>query len=45
MSAQVDLLTKKYSIYLTGDGRISMTGVNSKNVAYIAQAISVAKAL
>ncbi|KAH9277717.1 Aspartate aminotransferase, mitochondrial [Echinococcus granulosus] len=36
---QVERLTKEFSIYLTKDGRISMAGVTSKNVAYVAQAI------
>lgn len=36
---QVEKLTKDYSIYLTKDGRISMAGVTSKNVEYVAQAM------
>lgn len=36
---QVEKLTKDHSIYLTKDGRISMAGVTSKNVDYIAKAI------
>jgi len=36
---QVDALAKDFSIYMTRDGRISMAGVNSKNVEYMAQAI------
>ncbi|XP_055352213.1 uncharacterized protein LOC129598368 [Paramacrobiotus metropolitanus] len=36
---QVERLTKEFSIYLTKDGRISMAGVTSKNVAYLAHAI------
>uniref|UniRef100_A0A0R3W9S1 Aspartate aminotransferase, mitochondrial n=1 Tax=Taenia asiatica TaxID=60517 RepID=A0A0R3W9S1_TAEAS len=36
---QTERLTKEFSIYLTKDGRISMAGVTSKNVAYVAQAI------
>ncbi|KAL5103045.1 Aspartate aminotransferase mitochondrial [Taenia crassiceps] len=36
---QAGRLTKEFSIYLTEDGRISMAGVTSKNVAYVAQAI------
>jgi aspartate/tyrosine/aromatic aminotransferase len=35
----VDILIKKYHIHLVKNGRISMAGVNSKNVQYIAQAI------
>jgi len=37
--AQVDLLINKYHIYLTKDGRISMAGINSGNVRYLAEAI------
>jgi len=36
---QVDQMLKKHSIYMTRDGRISVCGVNSKNVKYIAAAI------
>jgi len=36
---QVSKLIKEYHIYLTEDGRISMAGVNSKNVGYIAECI------
>jgi len=36
---QVDKLTKEYSIYLTKDGRISVAGVSSTNVEYLAHAI------
>ncbi|XP_076160373.1 glutamate oxaloacetate transaminase 2 [Ptiloglossa arizonensis] len=36
---EVEKLTKNYSIYLTKDGRISMAGVTSKNVEYLASAI------
>lgn len=38
-ASQVQNLTKNYSVYLTKDGRISMAGVTSKNVDYLAQAI------
>nr|XP_050853189.1 aspartate aminotransferase, mitochondrial [Vespula vulgaris] len=38
-SHEVDKLTKTYSIYLTKDGRISIAGVSSKNVDYLANAI------
>ncbi len=34
--AQVDLLREKYSIYMTKDGRISIAGLNTKNLDYIA---------
>ncbi|XP_003706300.1 glutamate oxaloacetate transaminase 2 [Megachile rotundata] len=37
--SQVEKLTKDYSIYLTKNGRISMAGVTSKNVEYLAQAM------
>ena len=36
---EVEKLMKQYSIYLTKDGRISMAGVTSKNVEYLASAI------
>lgn len=36
---QVERLTKEFSIYLTKDGRISMAGVTSKNVEYLAHSI------
>lgn len=36
---QVDSLMQNYSIYLTRDGRISMAGVTSKNVEYLAESI------
>lgn len=36
---QVERLTKEFSIYLTKDGRISMAGVTSKNVDYLAHAM------
>ncbi|EEB15916.1 aspartate aminotransferase, putative [Pediculus humanus corporis] len=36
---QVERLTKDFSIYLTKDGRISMAGVTSKNVEYLAKSI------
>lgn len=36
---QVERLIKEFHIYLTKDGRISVAGVNSKNVDYISQAI------
>ncbi|XP_017780541.1 PREDICTED: aspartate aminotransferase, mitochondrial [Nicrophorus vespilloides] len=36
---QVGKLTKDFSIYLTKDGRISMAGVTSKNVEYLAKAM------
>ena len=36
---QVERLTKEFSIYLTKDGRISMAGVTSGNVGYLAHAM------
>ncbi|PRW56337.1 aspartate mitochondrial [Chlorella sorokiniana] len=36
---QVDKLTAEHSIYLTRNGRISMAGVNTNNVARLAEAI------
>jgi len=35
---QCDVLTNKYHVYLTRNGRISMAGVTSKNVKYLAEA-------
>lgn len=35
----VDTLAQKHSIYMTRNGRISMAGVNSKNVGRLAAAI------
>lgn len=37
--AQVEKLTKEYSVYLTKDGRISVAGVTSANVNYLAKAM------
>ncbi|KAJ3653772.1 hypothetical protein Zmor_013007 [Zophobas morio] len=36
---QVEKLIKEHSVYLTKDGRISMAGVTSKNVEYLARAM------
>ena len=36
---QVERLTKEFSIYLTKDGRISMAGISSKNIEYLAHAL------
>ncbi|KAJ4431378.1 Aspartate aminotransferase, mitochondrial, partial [Periplaneta americana] len=36
---QSERLTKEFSIYLTKDGRISMAGVTTKNVGYLAHAM------
>lgn len=38
--AQVVRMIEKHHIYLTKDGRVSMAGVTSKNVDYLAQAIA-----
>jgi len=37
--AQVDQMASEHSIYLTQDGRISIAGVSSANVAYLAAAM------
>ncbi|VUZ56384.1 unnamed protein product [Hymenolepis diminuta] len=36
---QVEKMTKNFSIYLTKDGRISVAGVTTKNVGYLAKAM------
>ncbi|XP_060801829.1 aspartate aminotransferase, mitochondrial [Amyelois transitella] len=36
---QVERLTKDFHIYLTKDGRISVAGISSKNVNYVAEAM------
>jgi len=36
---QVAAITKDFSVYLTKDGRISMAGISSKNVGYLAEAM------
>lgn len=36
---QCEILIDKYHIYLLKSGRISMAGVNAKNVKYLAKAI------
>ncbi|CAK1544209.1 unnamed protein product [Leptosia nina] len=36
---QVERLTKEFHIYLTKDGRISVAGISSKNVDYVAEAM------
>ena len=41
---QVDLLKSKHAVYCTADGRISMAGITSKNVQYVAAAICDVKA-
>ena len=37
--AEVDKLTKEYHIYLTKNGRISVAGISSSNVNYLAESI------
>ena len=37
--SQVERLTKEFSVYMTKDGRISMAGVSSGNVGYLAHGI------
>lgn len=37
--SQVDNMTNKHNIYMTRDGRISLAGLNSANVDYLAKAI------
>jgi len=37
--SQVERLTKEFHVYLTKDGRISVAGITSKNVGYLASAI------
>ncbi|KAJ3115478.1 Aspartate aminotransferase, mitochondrial [Physocladia obscura] len=36
---QVDRLKNEFSVYLTRDGRISIAGITSGNVKYLAEAI------
>merc|ERR1711879_303596 len=36
---QVDKIVKDHSVYLTRDGRISIAGISSSNVDYLAHAI------
>ena len=38
-SNQVEMLTKKFHIYLMKTGRISLSGLNSKNLDYVAKGI------
>jgi len=38
-SEMCDILTSEYSIYLTRDGRVSLAGLNEKNIEYVANAI------
>lgn len=36
---EVEYIRKKYAVYMTSNGRISMAGLNSSNVPYVANAI------
>lgn len=36
---QVGVLREAYHVYLTGDGRVSVSGLNGSNVGYVAQAV------
>lgn len=38
-TAQSDAMVKKQSIYMTKNGRISVCGITTKNVDYIAESI------
>jgi len=37
---QVDMMIKKYHIYMLDNGRISMAGLNGSNIKYVAKAIN-----
>ena len=41
-SKQCEILTNKFHIYLLKSGRISMAGINEKNVRYLAKSIKAA---
>jgi aspartate aminotransferase len=36
----IDTLREKYAIYMTADGRISIAGLNSGNLDYVANAFN-----
>lgn len=36
---QVDRLISEYGIYMTGDGRINVVGLNEKNIDYVVNSI------
>lgn len=38
---QVERMTKEFHVYLTKDGRISIAGISSHNVEYLAKAMHV----
>lgn len=37
---QCDMMTDKYHIYMTKNGRIAMTGLTTSNVDHVAKAIT-----
>jgi aspartate aminotransferase, cytoplasmic len=37
---QVELMINKFHIYMLSNGRISMAGLNGKNIPYVAKAIN-----
>ncbi len=39
LQAQVQHMTKKYHIYMTMDGRISMAGLSGSSCKYLAEAM------
>lgn len=39
---QTRVLAEKAHIYMTADGRISMAGLNSKNIQYFAESVDAA---
>merc|ERR1712196_369672 len=39
---QVERMVEEFHIYMTGDGRISMAGLNPGNVGYVAECINAA---
>lgn len=41
-TTQCEILINKYHIYLLKSGRISMAGINEKNVKYLANSIHAA---
>jgi len=40
LKLQVEVLTSKWHVYLTKDGRISMAGLSKSSCDYLAQAIA-----
>jgi len=36
---QTETIAKNYSVYMTADGRISIAGLNTKNIKYVAEAL------